>query len=115
MLRENGSTDTVFNNPSDVTYSTIDSTIGDYTTSNDDMSFIADIDVDKPIYEYDEIDTNTYTNFFKWFYDMLQSISKSLGQFPDLVSNVFKFLPNEFVVILGLTIGVAVILRFLGR
>lgn len=115
MLRENGSTDTVFNNPSDVTYSTIDSTIGDYTTSNDDMSFIADIDVDKPIYEYDEIDTNTYTNFFKWFYDMLQSISKSLGQFPDLISTVFKFLPNEFVVILGLTIGVVVILRFLGR
>lgn len=115
LLRENGTTDTVFNDASNVTYSTTDSVLGDFTTAYDDLEFVADIDVDKPIYEYDEVETNSFIKFFKWFYEMLQGITNSLGQFPQLLTSVFGFLPKEVTIIIGLALGAVVILRFLGR
>ena len=115
LLRENGTTDTVFNDASNVTYSTTDSVLGDFTTAYDDLEFVADIDADKPIYEYDEVEINSFIKFFKWFYEMLQGITNSLGQFPQLLTSVFGFLPKEVTIIIGLALGAAVILRFLGR
>lgn len=115
LLRENGTTDTVFNDASNVTYSTTDSVLGDFTTAYDDLEFVADIDADKPIYEYDEVESNSFIKFFKWFYEMLQGITNSLGQFPQLLTSVFGFLPKEVTIIIGLALGAVVILRFLGR
>lgn len=50
-----------------------------------------------------------------YFYNGITSIVGSLAQFPSLVSKVASFLPNEVMVIIGISIVAIILLRFLGR
>lgn len=50
-----------------------------------------------------------------YFYNGISSIVNGLSQFPNLVSKVASFLPNEIMVIIGVSIVAIILLRFLGR
>lgn len=65
------------------------------------------------------IDVNSWEdlnmNSFTWLFRNLQSMVSSLGEFPNMITSVFGFLPVQFVTALGVFLVAIVLLRFLGR
>ncbi len=63
-----------------------------------------------------------YNNTSSWdskagdeVWDIMNSMSKKLGDFPRLVQQVFLFLPDWLISLIAVGLGLVVLLRFLGR
>lgn len=57
--------------------------------------------------------SGSYT--FSDFVSLLDSLTRGIGEFPELVGKVFSFLPSEFNLLLCSGLAVIIVLRILGR
>lgn len=113
---DGSASDTITLKPTTAVKGTTDSSSDNFVGDTDQSDFVTDIVADKPITDIDFSDgDNTFLQQFLWFYNCLQSLKKSIGQFPALIAEVFSFLPSQFILFIGLAISAVIVLRLIGR
>lgn len=60
-------------------------------------------------------DDLTPDNALEWVWKVLENLYKQLGQFPQLMYNLFPYIPVEIYHILGIMLLLVILLRILGR
>lgn len=113
---DGSASDTITLKPTTAVKGTTDSSSDNFVGDTDQSDFVTNIVADKPITDIDFSDgDNTFLQQFLWFYNCLQSLKESIGQFPSLIAEVFSFLPSQFILFIGLAISAVIVLRLIGR